>query len=237
MKTCLAVICIAIIIISTCGCLWDEEKEKKEEYILEAVISVNKNVIYENDTITFNASLSKGDIVEYEWDFGDDETGEGEIVSHIYSEAGVYKVILKVMDTKNNVSHKQIFVYVNYYVTYSGSIDKDEKANYVFSVSSAAKKANVNLSYTPTYFGKIQIENLDLSVLAKWNNTYIYVKNSNNTNDGGKETVKINHQDILHHESGEWITEIYYNETSSLPSAGSVGYNLVIDVHYEPGYV
>lgn len=238
MKNYLAVICIAIIIISTCGCLWNEENEKKEKYVLEAVISVDKNIIYENDTITFNASSSNGDIKHYYWNFtgGNNWDAEGVEVTHEYSGAGHYIAKLKVVDVNGNDSYDHVDVYVNYYESYSGSTDKGEKINYDFPVNYGAKKATITLIYIPTYpllGDKIQIENLDLSILAKWNNTYEYVSCSNNTNDKGKEAVDINRYDILYHEPGEWLAEIYYNETSSSPSASSVEYDLTIDVHYD----
>jgi len=232
------VLCASIIImVSASGCIWNEENEKKgeETYVLEAVISVDKNIIYENDTITFNASLSKGDIVKYEWNFGDNETGVGAVVTHRYTEANTYQVKLKITDKDNNMKIKQTFVYVNYKSTLEGNIDKGDKTQHVFAVKSAAKKATIILTYTPTYppWGdRIQMENLDLSVLAKWNNTYEYVNCSNNTNDNGKETVNINRYDIMYHEPGEWLAEVYYNETSSSPHAGSVDYYLTIEVYY-----
>ena len=40
-----------------------------------------------------------GAIVSYEWDFGDDQTGSGETVDHIYTEKGVYAVTLVVTDS------------------------------------------------------------------------------------------------------------------------------------------
>jgi PKD repeat protein len=52
--------------------------------------------------VEFDASAStspNGDIVSYEWDFGDDETDTGVTVSHTYTEKGVYPVTLIVTDT------------------------------------------------------------------------------------------------------------------------------------------
>jgi phosphatidylserine/phosphatidylglycerophosphate/cardiolipin synthase-like enzyme len=54
-----------------------------------------------NQTITFNASNSTdpgGTIENYEWDFGDGEKAEGEIVTHSYSSAENYTVKLTVTD-------------------------------------------------------------------------------------------------------------------------------------------
>jgi len=54
-----------------------------------------------NQTITFNASDSidpDGTIVKYDWDFGDGNSGTGEVITHAYSSAGDYTVILTVTD-------------------------------------------------------------------------------------------------------------------------------------------
>ncbi len=54
-----------------------------------------------DETITFDGSLSydsDGDVVEWYWDFGDDSTKVGEIVTHVYDQPGIYTVILRVTD-------------------------------------------------------------------------------------------------------------------------------------------
>ena len=54
-----------------------------------------------NEVITFDASASydpDGYIVSYEWDFGDNNTGLGSIVTHSYSSARDYQVLLTVTD-------------------------------------------------------------------------------------------------------------------------------------------
>jgi parallel beta-helix repeat protein len=63
-----------------------------------------------NQIITFNASNSKdpdGTITNYEWDFGDGNRGEGEVVAHSYSSTEDYTVGLTVTDNdgaKDSVS-------------------------------------------------------------------------------------------------------------------------------------
>jgi len=71
-----------------------------------------------NQTITFNASSSydpDGNIMNYEWDFGDGNitSTTEEKISHSYSEAGSYKVTLTVKDDKGamNSTTKIITVY------------------------------------------------------------------------------------------------------------------------------
>jgi PKD repeat protein len=51
--------------------------------------------------VTFDASASTdadGQVVQYEWDFGDDQIGSGEIVTYTFAEKGLYTVSLTVYD-------------------------------------------------------------------------------------------------------------------------------------------
>ncbi|MBD3314536.1 MAG: PKD domain-containing protein [Chitinivibrionales bacterium] len=49
-------------------------------------------------TVQFDASQSFGDGLTYAWDFGDGSTGNGERVSHVFTQAGTYTVTLTVSD-------------------------------------------------------------------------------------------------------------------------------------------
>jgi PKD repeat protein len=54
-----------------------------------------------NEEIIFNGSHSydpDGIIIHYGWSFGDGETTNGEKVTHTYADAGIYQVILTVVD-------------------------------------------------------------------------------------------------------------------------------------------
>lgn len=56
---------------------------------------------YVNEEIVFNASGSSdpdGEIVSYQWDFGDGTTGNGSVVTHSYSAIGTFSVTLTVID-------------------------------------------------------------------------------------------------------------------------------------------
>jgi len=60
------------------------------------------------ETVTFNASASKdpdGTIVKYDWNFGDEATGEGVIANHTYTFPANYTVTLTVKDDQG-LSHK-----------------------------------------------------------------------------------------------------------------------------------
>lgn len=58
------------------------------------------------ELILFNGMLSfdpDGSIVSYEWDFGDNTTGSGTVVSHQYNAAGEYTVKLTVTDNQSGI--------------------------------------------------------------------------------------------------------------------------------------
>lgn len=50
----------------------------------------------QGEATVFAGQASGANVANYEWDFGDNETGSGQNVSHIYSEAGTYQVTLTV---------------------------------------------------------------------------------------------------------------------------------------------
>jgi hypothetical protein len=80
--------------------------------------------------VTFDASYSydpDGDIVSYEWDFGDEIAGNGMIVDHVYSWSESFSVTLTVRDRENAVDTivKTVEVYEeqsNFTITITGGI-------------------------------------------------------------------------------------------------------------------
>ena len=81
--------------------LYDWNSSNNQSPIASFTHSPSNPVV--NQTITFNASNSTdpgGTIENYEWDFGDGEKAEGEIVTHSYSSAGNYTVKLTVTDNE-----------------------------------------------------------------------------------------------------------------------------------------
>ena len=68
-----------------------------------------------DEPITFDASTSTpngGTIVKYKWDFGDDGTATGQIVTHAYTNPGTYTVTLNVTDSEGlgDTQEKQLQV-------------------------------------------------------------------------------------------------------------------------------
>jgi len=62
--------------------------------------------------VRMDASPSRGQIVEYRWDFGDGSTGTGKIVTHTYIQPGQYRVQLTVRDSQNLTDSEEKWVTV-----------------------------------------------------------------------------------------------------------------------------
>ena len=69
-----------------------------------------------NEIINFDATSSfdvNGSIVSYQWNFGDGEIGSGEIISHSYSEYGIYQVTLTLTDNDGESDTKKVDIIVS----------------------------------------------------------------------------------------------------------------------------
>ena len=64
---------------------------------------VSDSLIYLGNSITFN-NLSQGPVDDYLWDFGDGNTSEDENPVHLYSESGLFTVILTISNESYSVS-------------------------------------------------------------------------------------------------------------------------------------
>jgi len=65
--------------------------------------------------VTFSGIKSRdpdGEIIRYEWDFGDGNIGKGVIVDHAYEKRGDYVVQLKVIDDQEEFREKAMRIKV-----------------------------------------------------------------------------------------------------------------------------
>ena len=68
------------------------------------------------DEITFDGSDSfdaEGDIISYSWDFGDETSEDGAIVTHSYSEKGIYLVSLNVTDENDTIGVDTTWAFID----------------------------------------------------------------------------------------------------------------------------
>ncbi|MBU3902230.1 MAG: PKD domain-containing protein [Candidatus Thermoplasmatota archaeon] len=244
----LVIICISILIVSVSGCIDNDEKEKEEVYILEAVISVNKNVVWivypdeKSETITFDASFSKGDIEKCYWNFtgGNNWDDEGAEVTCEYGESGHYIVKLKVVDVNEESDYDTVDVYVNYKAEYEGNITKDEKEkSYFFPLKTSAQSATITLQYEPydPYPYTPIIDNVnDIDLYVYYNESDdSEVKNSSTLLDPKatgtiEEAIKLSRSDLLWNLTGMRASVKWADDCP--PSDNPIDYTLLIEVYY-----
>jgi hypothetical protein len=242
----IAILCASLITMSAvCGCIDEGGNKKKEAYILEAIISVDKNIVYPNETITFDASNSKGDELEYYWDF-DNSDGfqwvKDKTITYSYPEYGAYTATLKVVDINEGYDYEHVNIYVNYKAGYSDNITKSEgEKSYFFPLKTSAQSAVVTLEYPSNYVdypGPAYEPNTnDLDLYIYYNESEdSEVKNSSEPLDIKatgtiEEVVELSRSDLLWNLTGmrasvKWALDCL--------SDSSIEYTLSIEVYYNP---
>ena len=91
--------------------------------ILDANIESSGTSGWNGDVFEFDASMSDGAFVSYEWDFGDGNVMEGESVSHSWSEGGLFFVVLTAKDAEDRQSVAFEQVSINYFTEGEGSVN------------------------------------------------------------------------------------------------------------------
>lgn len=117
----LLVLILVLISIFISGCLTSPKEPATSSQINEnsqpvAAISVNPASISEGDKVYFNGLGSKdldGNIISYQWDFGDGDSSSGASVSHTYTRSGKYTILLTVTDNNGAKATDSIKVEVN----------------------------------------------------------------------------------------------------------------------------
>jgi len=109
-----------------------------EDFDAEFTISDDEVLI--GEVIQFDASSSEGDFVRYEWDFGDNNSDEGEQVSHSYADPGRYIVVLTAFTSDNDRSLAGGGVIVNLEHSDSGSIARSAEETYAVEINSKAEQ-------------------------------------------------------------------------------------------------
>jgi len=193
-----------------------------------AMISMDKPHIYENGTITFEGTDSKGDIQQYLWDFGDGAEGNGPIVPHTYTKVGKLAVRLTVIDTKGNGHTDTAYVHIDHKETQSGSISIGQAKDYVLPVENNCMGAMVVLSYPTGQLISGSPSNV-LDITLYYPNGTVYMDSKDQKPDQGSTQTKeldIQNQRMAAGFYQDWKVGV------SASSGLGVKYDLNIDVHY-----
>ena len=190
---------------------------------LEAVITVDSNDALAGENLSFSASNSRGDLINYLWDFGDgSNVSVGISVSHAYISGGVYEVSLTVVDETRLSARTFTIVSIDEAIAASGQSNNNEvvsveiKNHAIFS--SIAVETN-----PPNTQGLCYME---ISVINP---------------DGVLETVEANnaafeYEDLL---NGTWDVRMRHaNSATGGPCAapGSFSYNLDWNIDYQADF-
>ena len=90
--------------------------------ILDANINAADTKGWTGEVFEFDALMSEGAFVSYEWDFGDNNTATGESVEHSWSEGGLYFVVLTAKDAEDRQSVAFEQVSINHFAEGDGSV-------------------------------------------------------------------------------------------------------------------
>lgn len=80
--------------------------------VLKAVLSADVLKGTSPLAVAFNANSSTGNILSYDWTFGDGETGVGSTINHVFSPAGSYNVTLKIIDDQGATAQATVAIVV-----------------------------------------------------------------------------------------------------------------------------
>jgi len=119
-----------------------------ESGMLNANIDASGSEGLNGDIFTFDASNSDGAFISYEWDFGDNNTAEGEHVSHNWSEGGVYFVVLTAKDAEDRQSVEFHQMTIDYIDEESGEVDGGDEYTTDKEIKTYVNEINININIT-----------------------------------------------------------------------------------------
>ena len=116
--------------------------------ILDANINASATNGWNGEDFDFDASMSNGNFVTYEWDFGDGNTMTGEKVNHSWSEGGLYFVVLTAKDAEDRQSVAFEQVSINQFVEGDGSVGGGSDDNVFATVNPYIDSVNIYINVT-----------------------------------------------------------------------------------------
>lgn len=118
----------------------------------KVIFSVSDNSVNVGESVTFDASESydyDGEIISYDWDFGDGQTAQGVTVEHAFQTDSIFNVKLTLTDNDGKTSTGSTFVFV------LSETEKLSKLTFVTQQAKTNQKIEaifqVNANYTSVY--------------------------------------------------------------------------------------
>tara|TARA_B100000029_G_scaffold3726_1_gene4416 strand:- start:296 stop:2428 length:2133 start_codon:yes stop_codon:yes gene_type:complete len=116
--------------------------------ILDANINASQDEGWTGDVFEFDAEMSEGAFVSYEWDFGDGNTATGESVSHSWSEGGLYFVVLTAKDGEDRQSVEFQQISINHNQTGEGEVEGGSEASVAIPANPYIETVKIYINIT-----------------------------------------------------------------------------------------
>ena len=116
--------------------------------ILDANIEASETKGWNDEIFEFDASMSNGNFVTYEWDFGDGTTMTGESVTHSWTEGGLYFVVLTAKDAEDRQSVAFEQVSIDHFVEGDGSVSGGSDDTVPATVNPYIESVNIYINIT-----------------------------------------------------------------------------------------
>ncbi|MEC7687378.1 MAG: site-2 protease family protein [Candidatus Thermoplasmatota archaeon] len=116
--------------------------------ILDANIESSGTSGWNGEEFIFDASMSNGNFVTYEWDFGDGTTVTGETVNHSWTNGGLYFVVLTAKDAEERQSVAFEQIRINSFIEDEGSVNGGADESVPVTINPYIENVSIYISIT-----------------------------------------------------------------------------------------
>ena len=188
--------------------------------ILDANINTSRTEGWTGDVFEFDAEMSEGAFVTYEWDFGDGNTATGESVSHAWSEGGLYFVVLTAKDGEDRQSVEFQQISINHNQTDEGNVGAGSEESITITANPYIEMVKIYINVTGV--NDILPSNSEVTVTITGPSGTEFSENYS-LNNGQTESIKFvaDEGDSV----GEWTVLLESNNPNTPPSSPSFDYD------------
>ena len=190
--------------------------------ILDANINTSKTEGWTGDVFEFDAEMSEGAFVTYEWDFGDGNTATGESVAHSWSEGGLYFVVLTAKDGEDRQSVEFQQISVNHNQTDEGNVGAGSEAAIAIAANPYIEMVKIYINVTGVNDILPSNSEVTVTITGPSSETPEFSE-SYSLNNGQTESIKFvaDEGDLV----GEWTVLLESDNLNTGPSSPSFDYD------------